>query len=121
MMIATPKTIGRAISLAARPADFIGNSFPPDSSNHRTWFSIITTAPSTIIPKSIAPRLIKFALMPKRRMPRKLISIDNGITNATTMAADTFPKKISRTIVTRRKPSKRFFSTVRTVPSITED
>ncbi len=31
----------------------------------------MTTAPSTIMPKSIAPRLIRLALIPKSRMPRK--------------------------------------------------
>ena len=36
----------------------------------------MTTAPSTIIPKSMAPRLIRFALKPKTRMLMKLMSMD---------------------------------------------
>ena len=38
----------------------------------------MTTAPSTIIPKSMAPRLMRFALIPKKRIPRKLMSIENA-------------------------------------------
>ena len=53
-------------------------------------------APSTIMPKSIAPRLIRFALMPKGRIPRKLISMDSGITAAVMIAARTLPKNSSR-------------------------
>jgi hypothetical protein len=48
-------------------------------------FLIITTAPSTIIPKPIAPRLIRFPLTPNSRIPKKLITI--GTIEAVMMAA----------------------------------
>ena len=73
------------------------------------------------MPKSIAPRLIRFALIPKTRMPMKPISIESGITDAVISAARTLPRKRSSTTVTSTTPSKRFFSTVRIVPSMTCD
>jgi hypothetical protein len=50
-----------------------------------TEFLIITTAPATIIPKPIAPRLIKSPLTPTSHMPKKLITV--GAIEAVMMAA----------------------------------
>ena len=50
--------------------------------------------------------------MPNVRMPTKLMSIDSGMTRAVMIAARMFPRNTRRKIVTRMKPSKRFFSTV---------
>ena len=72
----------------------------------------MTTAPSTIMPKSIAPRLIRFALMPKNRMPRKLKRRESGMIEAVTSAARKLPRNISKTTVTKMNPSKRFCFTV---------
>ena len=53
------------------------------SARRRMKFSIMTTAPSTIRPKSIAPSDIRFADTPKSRMPMKPASIERGMTAAT--------------------------------------
>ena len=50
-------------------------------------FSTITTAPSTIMPKSSAPRLIRLALTLLVNMPVKVNSIASGITIAVISAA----------------------------------
>ena len=75
-------------------------------------FSTTTTAPSTIRPKSRAPRLIRFPLMPKRFMPmtanRKLI----GIIRAVMLAARRFPSSRNSTTMTSRAPSVRLRATV---------
>ena len=62
--------------------------------------STIITAPSTIKPKSIAPKLIKLALTPKTFIIPKANSIDNGIAEATIKPALKFPKKTTNTNTT---------------------
>ena len=49
--------------------------------------STMMTAPSTISPKSIAPRLIRFPLTPKSFIMPNANSMDSGITEATTSPA----------------------------------
>ena len=82
------------------------------SASRRIQFSTITTAPSTIIPKSNAPRLIKLALIFCSAIPVKVNSIDNGITQAVIKAARKLPKKINRITMTKIAPSTKFFWTV---------
>ena len=53
----------------------------------------MTTAPSTIMPKSIAPRLIRLALTPKTRMLMKLTSMASGMTDAVMSAARSVAEK----------------------------
>ena len=77
-------------------------------------FSTITTAPSTMIPKSSAPRLIRFALTFALTMPVNVISIDSGITSAVISAARMLPRNRNRIAITRIAPSSRFFLTVAT-------
>ena len=84
-------------------------------------FSIMTTEPSTIRPKSMAPRLIRLAETPKVFIPRKLNSMDSGITAATISAARRSPRNRSRTTTTRTPPSNRLLRTVRMVRLITSD
>ena len=74
--------------------------------------STIITAPSTIKPKSIAPKLIKLALTPKTFIIPKANSIDNGIAEATIKPALKFPKNSTNTKMTINAPSIKFFSTV---------
>src|SRR6266446_2777449 len=112
MIIATPNIIGRATSFVARRTESTGDSCLP-SSRRCTEFSIMTTAPSTIIPKSIAPRLMRLALMPNNRMPAKLTSIEKGMIDAVTIAARMLPRNRRRTTVTSRNPSNSFFITQR--------
>ena len=68
-----------------------------------------------------SPRLIRFALIPNSRMLMKLMSMAKEITEAVMSAARTLPRKRKKTTVTRMNPSKRFFVTVRIVPSMTID
>ena len=58
----------------------------------RTQFSTITTAPSTMIPKSRAPRLMGLALTFWLTMPL-VNNIDKGITMAVIRARAGFPKQ----------------------------
>ena len=74
--------------------------------------STIITAPSTIKPKSIAPKLIKFALTPKTFIIPSANSMDKGIAEATIKPARRFPRNKTNTKMTISAPSTRFFSTV---------
>ncbi|MNI38577.1 hypothetical protein D3C73_927270 [compost metagenome] len=118
-MISWPKAAGLTIwraALAATPRRSLRVRARPRSA--RFWpsrsrvFSTTTTAPSTSRPKSSAPRLIRFPLMPKRFMPmtanRKLI----GIIRAVIVAARMFPSSRNSTTMTSRAPSVRFLATV---------
>ena len=70
------------------------------------------TAPSTIKPKSIAPKLIKFADTPKIFISANANNKQSGITDATIKPARKFPNKSTRMKTTIRPPSNKFFSTV---------
>ena len=59
----------------------------------RTMFSTMTTAPSMIRPKSIAPRLIRFPEMPKRAMPVSAKRNESGMAEATMSAARQLPSR----------------------------
>ena len=56
-------------------------------------FSTMITELSTINPKSIAPRLIRLALMPETAIMLVANSIDRGIARATISPARTLPKQ----------------------------
>jgi hypothetical protein len=75
-------------------------------------FSIITTAPSTSRPKSIAPRLIKLPDMPVPYMAMTAASIESGIAAATTTPARTLPSSSSSTPITSTAPSTMLWATV---------
>ena len=70
------------------------------------------TAPSTINPKSIAPKLIKLALTPNTFIKPRANNMDNGMADATISPALKFPKNKTKTKMTIRAPSIKFFSTV---------
>ena len=84
----------------------------------KTIPSTIITAPSTIIPKSIAPRLIKFAQTPKILIMIKANNRDNGITEAVMMPPRTFPSSKTNTKMTIRAPSTKLRAIVLVVRSI---
>ena len=73
------------------------------------------TAPSTISPKSSAPRLIRLADTPSRSMPKPVSSIVTGITAAAISAARKLPSSRNSTTMTRSAPSLRLRATVRIV------
>ena len=70
------------------------------------------TAPSTIRPKSIAPRLMRLAEIPNTFIIDIANNIANGITDATTNPALQFPSKRTKMKMTIRPPSMRFVVTV---------
>ncbi len=74
--------------------------------------STIITAESTIIPKSIAPRLIRFPLSPKSLIIPKANSMLNGMTLATTSPARQFPRKSTRMNITISPPATRLWAMV---------
>ncbi len=75
------------------------------------------TAPSTMMPKSIAPKLIRLALTLLSTMPVTVIAIDSGMMQAVTKAARILPSSRNSTTTTSAAPSSKFFSTVRIVAS----
>ena len=75
-------------------------------------FSTMMTAPSTMSPKSSAPRDIRFALTLVSTMPVMSISIESGITSAVSNAARTLPSINNSTATTSTAPSSRLFCTV---------
>ena len=70
------------------------------------------TAPSTIRPKSSAPRLIRLPDTRLWTMPVIVSSIENGIIAAVISAARMLPSSRKSTKITSSAPSTRFFSTV---------
>ena len=74
--------------------------------------STIITAPSTIKPKSRAPRLIRFPLTPNIFMRIMAKSMANGITDATIKPARQFPRNNTNTKITIKAPSIRLLRTV---------
>ncbi len=87
------------------------------SARWRRLFSVMMTAPSTIRPKSSAPRLIRLALMRPCHMPIAVISMAMGITSAVISAARKLPSSTNSTAITSRAPSERLRATVPMVAS----
>ena len=82
-------------------------------------FSIMTTPPSTIRPKSIAPSDIRLAETPNSRMPMKPINIATGMIAAVISAAGMSRRNMNNTMITSTEPSRRFLRTVCAVRSMT--
>ena len=111
MMISSPNIVGLRTSTAA--SRMISSSACAGRSPWamcRTQFSIITTELSTIMPKSMAPRLSRLAAMPKRSMPEKANSIDSGMASATISAARRLPRNRNSTATTSSPPSNRLLA-----------
>ena len=73
---------------------------------------MITIEPSTTIPKSMAPRLIRLAETPKIRIMINAKSMAKGMTEATMSPALTLPRKMMSTTKTINAPSMRLYTTV---------
>ena len=115
----TPNKLGRITSLVAwrliAKRSLIGRGACRPllaSANRRMQFSTTITAPSTISPKSSAPKLIRFADTPARTMPVMVISMARGITAAVMSAALRLPSSRNSTTITSSAPSSRFLRTV---------
>ena len=80
--------------------------------------STIITAPSIIIPKSRAPRLIRLASIPKTYIMEIVKSNASGIIDAITNAERTLPSNTITIKITIRQPSTRFSTTVNEVLEI---
>ncbi len=78
-------------------------------------YSTIITAPSIIIPKSSAPRLIRLASMPKMYIIEMVKSKASGIIDAITSAERIFPKSRITVNITIIAPRIRFSATVNDV------
>ena len=78
-------------------------------------YSTIITAPSIIIPKSMAPRLIKLASIPKIYIIERAKSKLSGMTEAMTNPERMLPKSSTTTKMTIRQPRMRFSATVAVV------
>ena len=77
-----------------------------------TIASTIITAPSTINPKSIAPKLIRLADIPNKFIIETANSIARGMTEATINPALQLPSRRTNIKMTIKPPSIRFFLTV---------
>ena len=82
-----------------------------------TKCAAITQAPSTIIPKSIAPKERRFAGMPISFIRIKANNKENGMVKATTNADRKFPRKSTNTMMTIETPSNKVCETVSRVLS----
>ena len=121
-MIAWPNTVGLTISCEAC---MVSSSRSRNVSNRPSCscrcasrirqFSTMITAPSTISPKSSAPRLMRLPGTPNVFIPIAIIRNEKGITRTAISAARQFPRKRNRDAATRSAPSVRFRSTVPTV------
>ncbi len=127
IMISTPNTAGlntsRVLWVTSIKRSLVVSTRPKRCCaipSRRKAFSTTMTAPSTIIPKSIAPRLIKLPDTLLATMPLTANSILKGITHAVISAARTFPSRMKSTTITSTAPSNRFFSTVAIVLSTRE-
>ncbi len=100
MMMSIENSVGRPTwTVASRivwRADSRSSFTPPlaRSANALTTFSTTMTAPSTMMPKSMAPSDSRFAGMPRMRRPMNVASSDSGIISATMPAARPFLRKI---------------------------
>ena len=83
-----------------------------------TVLSTIITAPSTIIPKSIAPKLIKLAQTSKTFINIKANNNDKGMVEATIKPPRQLPNKKISTKITINAPSIRLVETVEVVSPI---
>ena len=68
-----------------------------------------------MIPKSIAPRLIRLASMPNIRISEIANNRERGITDATTSPERKLPNNRTTTNITIRHPKIRFSATVKVV------
>jgi len=95
MMISIENSVGRPTWIVASRivAQRVSVSCGPRSSDsRRKMFSTTMTAPSTMIPKSIAPSDSRFAGMPRMVSPMNVASSESGIITATIADARRSPR-----------------------------
>ena len=117
-MIRVAKNIGLATSFILAAVSFPLRGRLVSSSLNLRMVSIMTMAPSTSIPKSIAPRLSRLAGMPVIFIRMNATRREMGIVMATARALFMLPRKISNILITRSIPNSKVCSTVcRVVPT----
>ena len=122
MMIMMAKAIGLATSRAAARTAAVRLTCSPracPSAMMRNAFSVITTAPSTIMPMPMASPAsdIRLADSPACSLKMKAISIASGKAVITTMAERNSPRNRNSTTATRMAPSIKAISAVDTASS----
>ena len=123
MTINMEKNVGRptatvASRIASRRDDRSRRMACPDK--RRNTFSTTMTAPSTMIPKSIAPSERRLAGIPRSVRPMNVASSERGMITATIAAARTLPRNKSSTAPTSMAPSSKFLNTVFRVVSMSQ-
>src|SRR6266508_42822 len=96
----------------------VASPSPPSrsrSSRRWTMCSTITSAPSTTIPKSIAPSESRLAGIPARYIQMKAKSSESGMVSAVSSAARALPRKSNSTPITITNPSTSVRETVLSV------
>ncbi len=112
IIISIEKKIGLPISTQRFTMFSFCSSARGLSSLFLSTVSSITIDPSTIIPKSIAPRERRFAWISVKYMKIKAISSESGIVIAITSALRQLPRNIISTPITSRTPKSRVCETV---------
>ena len=118
-----PNVLGRITSVVAprttSSRSRSGRALPPAcaAASRRRQFSTMITAPSTMSPKSSAPRLMRLPLTRASTMPVIVNSIDSGITSVVASAARKLPSSANSTAMTSSAPSNKFVRTVAMVLS----
>ena len=126
MMISIEKSVGRPTSTAAsRMMCFLLASSRSGclwvaSESFLNTFSTTITAPSTMMPKSIAPSDSRLAGTPIHVSPMKVASSASGIVTATMAAARRLPRNSHSTTDTSSAPSIRLVNTVFSVLPISQ-
>ena len=115
MMMIVEKKIGLATSAMRRMVRRASSGLSGASSRSFSSVSVITIAPSTRMPKSMAPSDSRLAGMPVRCIRMKATSSEIGMVAATIRALSGLPRKISRIPITRSMPKKSVCSTVLSV------
>ena len=116
-IISSPKMAAFRILMAVLPTRTLRCSWPRVSAWPLLviWWSTASTtitAPSTIKPKSRAPKLMRLPLTPKAFIRQMANSSDSGMTEATKSPACQLPKNRMSTTMTMSPPSSKFCSTV---------
>ncbi len=106
MMITVAKKIGRATCRAASPASASVSGSSGLASRRRKIASVITMAPSTMMPKSMAPSDSRLAEIPLWYIRMKATTIANGTVMPTINALRGLPRKRMRTMSTRPMPDE---------------
>ncbi len=115
MIISTEKNTGRSTSSAAARIvllTFCCVRSRPEPPRRWAMFSAMITAPSTMMPKSIAPTESKPIGMPVTYISNSATKSENGIVKATSAAIEGRPRNNSSTSTTSVMPSMTLCATV---------